>query len=63
MLSLLRSNGPTDLWVIINYYANSSLTVNPLTKASCSLTNVHDLTDALHVKGIKKRNDKSSERH
>ena len=29
MLSRLRNNGPVDLWVIINYYANSSLTVIP----------------------------------
>lgn len=54
MLSRLRNNGPADLGVIINYYANSSLTINPLSKASCWLTNVNAPVDELHVKEQKK---------
>lgn len=52
MLSRLRNNGPNDLWVIINYYANSSLTINP--RKSLMQPDVHAPTDELHVKVLKK---------
>lgn len=48
LLSCLRNNDPTDLWVIINYYANPSLAVNPP-------QNSHMQADELHVK-VKKQN-------